>query len=162
MSLVDVTTGDVASSAPIGMDSRFVAFGHGVARSRASGTTPSRRSRPAGLGNVRGGPRPERIAVTEDAVWIAHFWNDELWRLDPDTKEVEARIPLAPGAYDVEAGFGAIWVTSVDSRTITRVDPETNRVTGTFQLTFPAHELAVGEDALWATVRACGSLVYAC
>ena len=31
VSLVDVATGNVAGSAPIGMDSQFVAFGHGVA-----------------------------------------------------------------------------------------------------------------------------------
>jgi DNA-binding winged helix-turn-helix (wHTH) protein len=163
VSLVDVTTGDVASSAPIGMDSRFVAFGHGVAWIPSQRDDTVTTVSPSGDSETfEVGPGPSGIAVTEDAVWIAHFWNDELWRLDPDTKEVEARIPLAPGAYDVEAGFGAIWVTSVDSRTITRVDPETNRVTGTFQLTFPAHELAVGENGLWATVRACGSPVYAC
>ena len=145
------------------MDSRFVAFGHGVA------WIPSQRDDTVTTVSTSGeaetfevGPGPSGIAVTEDAVWIAHFWNDELWRLDPGTKEVEARIPLGEGAYDVKAGLGAIWVTSVDSRTITRVDPETNRVTATFQLTFPAYELAVGEDALWATVRSCGSPVYSC
>ena len=163
VSLIDVATGDVARSAPIGMDSRFVAFGHGVA------WIPSQRDDTVTTVSTSGeaetfevGPGPSGIAVTEDAVWIAHFWNDELWRLDPDTKEVEARIRLGEGAYDVKAGLGAIWVTSVDSRTITRVDPETNRVTATFQLTFPAYGLAVGEDALWATVRSCGSPVYSC
>ena len=163
VSLVDVATGDVARSAPIGMDSRFVAFGHGVAWIPSHRDDTVTTVSPSGEAETfEVGPGPSGLAVTDDAVWIAHFWNDELWRLDPDTKEVEARIQLGEGAYDVKAGLGAIWVTSVDSRTITRVDPETNRVTATFQLTFPAYELAVGEDALWATVRSCGSPVYSC
>jgi DNA-binding winged helix-turn-helix (wHTH) protein len=163
VSLVDASTADIAGTAPIGADSRFVAFGHGIAwisSQRDDTITTVSTSGEAETFDV--GPGPSGIAVTEDAVWVAHFWNDELWRLDPDTKQVVARIPVGQGAYDVKAGLGAIWVTSVDSRTITRVDPQTNSVSATFQLTFPAQKLAIGDDTVWATIRSCGSPIHAC
>jgi DNA-binding beta-propeller fold protein YncE/DNA-binding winged helix-turn-helix (wHTH) protein len=163
VSLIDAETAEVADSAPIGMDSQFVAFGHGLAwisSQRDDTVTTVSTSGEAETYDV--GPGPSGIAFTGDAVWIAHFWNDEVWRLDPLTKEVEARIPVGQGPYDVQAGLGAVWVSSVDSRTITRIDPATNEVTATFMLSFPARALAIGEDTLWATIRACGSPVYAC
>jgi streptogramin lyase len=163
LSLVDVDTGIVDRRVPIGVDSRFVAYGDGAVWVTSPVDDTLTTIAPTGeTETIEVGPGPAGLAVTDDAVWVAHFWTNELWRIDPGTKDVVARIPVGQGPYDVEAGLGAVFVTSVDSRTISRVDPETNRVEATFSLAFPAHGLAIGEDALWATIQACGSPVYAC
>jgi DNA-binding SARP family transcriptional activator/streptogramin lyase len=161
--LVDAASASVARRVTVGRDSQFVAYGHGAAWITSRGDdTVTRISASGDAETFEVGPGPTGVAITDEAVWVAHFWNDELWRLDPVTKEIEARIPLEQGPYDVQAGLGSVWVTSVDGRTITRVDPETNRVAATLRLSYPPYGLAIGEDVLWVSIRACGSAVHAC
>jgi streptogramin lyase len=158
VTLVDAATANVAWRRPVGRDSQSVAYGQDAAWiTSRSDRTVTKISARGDTETFAVGADPTGIAVTAGAVWIAHSSDGELWRLDPRTKEILARIPIGAGPHDVQAGLGSVWVTSVDSRTISRVDPETNRLVATFYLSYPPNGLAIGDDALWAAIQVCGS-----
>ena len=72
------------------------------------------------------------LAVGDGAVWLAGDARERaVWRLDPKTHRVAARIhlPFIPKA--IAAGGGAVWVTSLLGDTVSRIDPRTNRVVKT-------------------------------
>ena len=78
---------------------------------------------------------------------------NELIRLDRETGEVAARIPvgnvgeLGGGASGVAAGEGAVWVTSTDDEVL-RVDPETGAVAARLDLE-GCSDIATSPGAVW-------------
>jgi streptogramin lyase len=79
------------------------------------------------------------LAVGAGSVWAAttvpHHYAGRVWRIDPKTNRVLARIPIASGLTGglggLAFGAGSIWATSDDyhhSAPLWRIDPTTNRV----------------------------------
>jgi DNA-binding beta-propeller fold protein YncE/predicted Ser/Thr protein kinase len=102
-------------------------------------------------------PRDERrdsffsgIAVGEGGVWVAGDPLDrELWRIDPATGGLAARIRLPFAPKDVGVGAGAVWVTSDLTDTLARIDPSTNRITAIAPAGRGAGGVAVGAGSVW-------------
>jgi DNA-binding beta-propeller fold protein YncE len=102
-------------------------------------------------------PRDERrdsffsgIAVGEGGVWVAGDPLDrELWRIDPATGRLAARIRLPFAPTDVGVGAGAVWVTSELGDTLARIDPSKNRITAIAPAGRGAGGVAVGAGSVW-------------
>jgi streptogramin lyase len=102
------------------------------------------------MGRIEGG-RP--VAVGYGSVWAItcdrRCGNDQrnasghLVRLDPDTQQVEASIPIRQGQA-VATGAEGVWVADFWHGTVTRVDPTTNDIVATISLRLP---FAVSEAA---------------
>lgn len=112
----------------------------------------------------------DRVAVGEGGVWVTQAYpgrsSGQVVRVDPDTNEVAARIPLDAPPGDIEVGAGAVWVlgdprytdASRGGASLLRIDPDGDAVAAILErerLRFigagivpPA--LAVGDDAVWA------------
>jgi DNA-binding beta-propeller fold protein YncE len=86
----------------------------------------------------------DQIAATPGAIWmtVAHvddFSSGEVFRVDPATNRVVARIPIEGNPRDLAVGEGAVWVYSlthfegccVAGGTLFRIDSATNAVTAT-------------------------------
>jgi outer membrane protein assembly factor BamB len=81
------------------------------------------------------------------SVWVADIAKDRLLRLDPRTREVEARIPLGGGAY-VFAAAGSVWALGVDR--LLRIDPKTNRIVASIPSGGPAPgRVLEGRGVVW-------------
>jgi protein kinase-like protein len=108
------------------------------------------------------------LAASLDAVWvtgdawrtIVHHnvsgtWFETrplaayLWRVDPSTHRVGARIRLPRPADSIAVGAGAVWVTGGGRASIWRIDPSRNRVTGRIDTGDSASGIAVGHGSLW-------------
>jgi len=99
-----------------------------------------------------------RSLVAEDGVLLdptSFNYVDRLSRLDPETLEVTATIPLGGvlGSADDDAlayGAGAVWVWSAPQHQLLRIDVATNKVDGTVK---PAGTvggtIAFGDGAVW-------------
>ena len=90
------------------------------------------------------------LAIGERAIWVAGDARDRtVWRLDPRTGRVAAKIPLrfVPGAIAV--GEGAVWVTSLLDDTVSRIDPASNHVTATIHTGRGVAGIAAGEGGVW-------------
>jgi YVTN family beta-propeller protein len=93
----------------------------------------------------------------EGAIWtIAGGAGDWLYRLDPKTRNIIARIDLGFSAWsgrtaadELAVGAGSVWVADPLSDSVTRIDPVTNRPNGTFPTGRQPSAIAVGEGAVW-------------
>jgi predicted Ser/Thr protein kinase len=102
-------------------------------------------------------PRDERedsylsaIAVGAGGVWVVGDPVDPgLWRINPATDRVVARIALPFAPTDVAAGEGAVWVTSELADRLERIDPSSNKVTTTIAVARGARAVAVGAGSVW-------------
>ena len=79
---------------------------------------------------VATGREPADVAADSGGVWVANAGADSVWRFDPETRSVRARIAVGDEPRAVSVGAGGVWVANIGDRTITRIDPETNRVQG--------------------------------
>ena len=61
-------------------------------------------------------------------VWVSNLHDDTVTRVDPETFEVVAQIPVGKEPKELVAALGSVWVVNSKSNTVTRIDPETNRV----------------------------------
>ena len=74
------------------------------------------------------------VAVGAGAVWLSNGLTDEVWRLDPVTGQVVAKIPVGttedpsePGAIAVGGDPVFVWVASGLRPTVFRIDPSNNK-----------------------------------
>jgi hypothetical protein len=113
------------------------------------------------LGMVTGirTPAPNgRLAIGEGAVWVLseRVGEGAIVKIDPETVEIEAEIPLHGPVLDIEIGEGSIWalLAHVDGDTVSpadvvRIDPETNEVVARIPLDAHAPWIAVGAGSVW-------------
>jgi serine/threonine-protein kinase len=94
------------------------------------------------------------LAAADGAVWIADPLGDRLVRIDADTREVVARIPVGHNPTAVAVGFGSVWVTNYGDGTVSRIDPATNQVVATIDVGRHPDHIAAGEGGVWVAVHA--------
>jgi hypothetical protein len=86
------------------------------------------------------GVSPSSVAIAFGSVWIAHQHDARLWRIDPLTDAVTARIQVDnPATYDhgndhVGADSHGLLETIGSRHVVVRVSPTTNRVTATYDV----------------------------
>jgi len=99
-------------------------------------------------------PRPcGTMAMAFGSLWVANCNGGELYRIDPQTKTIVAKIPvgLGPsGELNVVSGAGFIWAPNETAGTVAKIDPATNAVVATVEVAPGTSYLAFGFDALWA------------
>jgi DNA-binding beta-propeller fold protein YncE len=98
------------------------------------------------VAKIPGGPGP--IALGDDALWLLS--GNALSRIDLDTNQIVASIPVGEFPTALTTGFGSVWAAA--NGNIYRIDPNTNLVTATIPID-PAiglHCLAAGVGSVWA------------
>jgi len=92
--------------------------------------------------------RWEDVIIAFGSVWLLDSGADVLFRLDPLTGAVQARIDHLPGLTHAVEGAGSIWVMANGS--LLRIDPGTNRVTGRVDFGDQnAAHLSYGDGRIW-------------
>lgn len=108
---------------------------------------------------------PSSIVYGEGSVWVAASANDgtgagTVYRIDPDSAEVLAEIPVATvpgwetGGGAMEVAEGAVWVAGGgSSRNLVRIDPATNRVVQEISLEGKSlGDVTVDDHGVWVSV----------
>ena len=107
-------------------------------------------------------PKPcGTMAMGFGSLWVANCQGGEVYRIDPDTARVRARIPagMGPsGELNVVAGAGSIWAPDQTAGVISRIDPETDAVIAKVPVSAKTSYLAFGFGALWAVSGEGGTL----
>ncbi|MGH8875072.1 MAG: hypothetical protein ACRDVM_07460, partial [Acidimicrobiia bacterium] len=105
---------------------------------------------------------PSLLVANASDVWVAHYESGAVTRLDAETGEVVAEIPLelpfdvgsGPDRRlflpnDLDVGLGSVWVLSARGA-LAQIDPSTNTVARVVELTPKGPtEVAIGTDAVW-------------
>jgi DNA-binding beta-propeller fold protein YncE len=99
-------------------------------------------------------PRAGSVTTLDGSVWLTEYDLGQVWRLDPSTLEVEARIDVAPFPNPLVAAFGSVWSVSRTTCRVNRIDPATNTVIATVRLHAGLDDceaVAATGNAIWAT-----------
>jgi class 3 adenylate cyclase len=72
------------------------------------------------------------IALGEGSVWLASHGDRSVYRIDPGTMTVEARIDLPEPPQEIATGAGWVWVTT--SRDVIQIDATSNTIERKFSL----------------------------
>jgi DNA-binding beta-propeller fold protein YncE len=104
------------------------------------------------------------IAVGAGSVWLLTDQTGVLTRVDPQSNQIIARIPVAPYSYAAVFGFGSVWITNTGAPrsrgrgSVQRIDPGSNAVVATIPVGPKPRFLAAGEGAVWALNQGDGSV----
>ena len=109
---------------------------------------------------------PTGVAEAEGDVWVANHRgrpSGSVWRIDPDTNTVVARIPVGArefraGPQWLAVGAGSVWVGVPNLNAVVRIDPRTNTVEATVPVTDGGvcGQLFADDEAVWAASGLCG------
>ncbi len=95
--------------------------------------------------------RPDWMAVTGDAVWVASSSVNHVVRLDAKTNQPGTIVTVAKPCAGLAVGFGSLWIPSCGDHTVVRVDAETGAPQATIAAG-PADDeggIAVGAGSVW-------------
>ncbi len=146
---IDVRTNDVVATVPLGGSGRL-AFGGGnlwiFDGSVLFKVEPATNNV---VDRVRIGTYTDESYVTfaHGSVWVAH-WEDGVFRVDPDTMEVIARIDVI--AWKIVSDGRAMWSLDEGESTVSEIDPNRNEVVATVDVGPGTGVLARGaREKLW-------------
>jgi streptogramin lyase len=83
---------------------------------------------------VATGTSPNGVGFGFGSVWVSHLYTSAVWRYNPRTLHVTARIPAGDLHHHnsdlgpISIGDGAVWVDEVFSGKVQRIDPRTGSV----------------------------------
>lgn len=102
------------------------------------------------------GSGPTGLAAGGGSVWVGHDVEREVWRLDPGTAKVRAKIAIDDLVRGLAFGKGRVWVTTATG--LQAIDPATNRVTRRIRLTDRSPDegpigVAYVDGSVWVSVE---------
>jgi streptogramin lyase len=98
--------------------------------------------------------RPDWMAVTKDAVWVASSNVNHVVRLDAKTGQPGTIVTVAEPCAGLAVGFGSVWIPSCGDHAVVRVDAETGAAQATVAAG-PADDeggIAVGAGSVWIVI----------
>jgi streptogramin lyase len=110
------------------------------------------------VGSIPVGDYPGKPAIGYGSVWVASGAGGEVFRIDPETNTVLARIHALPPGYGpfvggmratVVTGAGSVWAVNSDSARLIRIDPKTNRITARITLPHFPELITATDEAVW-------------
>jgi virginiamycin B lyase len=104
--------------------------------------------------------RPDWMAVTEDAVWVASSNVNHVVRLDAKTNQPGTIVTIAEPCSGLVVGFGSLWIPSCGDHAVVRVDAETGAPQAKIAAN-PADDeggIAVGAGSVWIVISKDGDL----
>jgi len=92
---------------------------------------------------------PGQLALGEGALWLLS--GNSVSRIDLDTNQVVASIPVGEFRIDLTTGYGAVWAAA--SGIVLRIDPQTNQVSASIQpaASLNLNGIAAGAGSVWVS-----------
>ena len=154
---IDLAERRVAETIKTGVNPLGAAFGYGAlwVANGDSGTVAVIRPGAQKPILVRDIPSPFGISAGDGGIWVASNGTHAVYRIDPDTHAVVARIDLGTPTdflYTVSAGSHGVW--AVEDHHVVRIDPASDRVVARIRFPRGTEPKAVASTAraVWITV----------
>lgn len=154
---IDLAQRRVAETIRVGVNPVAMAFGYGAlwVANGDSGTVSVIRPGLAMPIRVAGIPSPFAISAGAGGVWVASNGMHAVYRIDPDTHAIIARILLGTPAdflYGVSAGPHGVW--AVEDHHVVRINPATDRVVARIRFPHGTEPKAVASTptGVWISV----------
>jgi streptogramin lyase len=92
-----------------------------------------------------------RIAVANDAIWVAEYARNSVARVDRRTGSI-THIPVSSRPTAIAVGEGFVWVTSQKPHNaVWRIDPKTRETTAVIPVPATVRDVTTGAGAVWVT-----------
>jgi class 3 adenylate cyclase/streptogramin lyase len=88
------------------------------------------------------------VALGHGSVWLT-FVDGHLYRLDGETRHVEARFEVGGSLDGVVVGANGVWVLDIAAGDVTRVDPRTEEIGDPREIQGSILAMAAGDDRVW-------------
>jgi streptogramin lyase len=104
------------------------------------------------VGRIALDGNPFDLQAGHGSIWSANRGSGRVWRLNPRTAEVEAKIEVeSTQLYGLIVTRDAVWVADELGGTVIRIDPSTNRVVARVELGGTAYAFAPSPSGVWVT-----------
>lgn len=91
---------------------------------------------------------PTGVGFAAGSAWVT-LAPGAVARVDPDTNQVTATIPVGDFPVSAIGGAGAVWVSNCVAGTVSRIDPGTNQVVATIPTGICPFDLGVLDQSIW-------------
>jgi YVTN family beta-propeller protein len=102
---------------------------------------------------------PTAMDAGGGGLWVADHAAGSVARLDPNSGETRATIPIGDGIGDVEVWEGSVWVTDFATGTVVRIDAAEEEISARIPAGDTPARLAAGPTGLWVTDRRAGTVL---
>jgi len=74
------------------------------------------------------------LAVADGSVWVAMTFENLVYRINPTTLAIQARIPTGRSPNNIVYGDGRLWIPQGNDRSIAVISPDSNRIVRTVRV----------------------------
>jgi streptogramin lyase len=158
---LDPATGAVLGAAHVGDAHEFVGFGEGGvwvssedgtvgALDPASGTVTR---------SIAAGADADFLGFSPASVWVTNFRSEFLWRIDPATGAVAAKLNIGNGgAQGVVFDGSSLWVAMYNLGEVLRIDPTNGRVQRRVFIGKKPRGVAIAAGSVWVANSTSGTV----
>jgi hypothetical protein len=106
------------------------------------------------------------LAVADGSVWVAMTFENLVYRVNPTTLAIQARIPTGRSPGNIVYGDGRLWIPQGNDRSVAAINPESNRIVRTVRVghqndsTDGPLTVAWGKDELLASLPGSGRVAH--
>ena len=106
------------------------------------------------------------LAVADGSVWVAMTFENLVYRFNPTTLAVQARIPTGRSPDNIVYGDGRLWIPQHNDRSVAIINPDSNRIVRTIRVghqndsTDGPLNVAWGNDELLASLPGSGRVAH--
>ncbi|MEM9034291.1 MAG: Hsp70 family protein [Actinomycetota bacterium] len=111
------------------------------------------------LATIPLGPNPVNAEVGFGSLWVAMHNSSEVWRINVDTLEIEARIFTGPSPLALLPTSRGLWVGNANGNTVSLIDPDANAVVAEIEVGPSPFGMTSVEGSVFVAVRAAQQIV---
>jgi len=158
---LDPATGAVLGTAHVGDAHEFVGFGEGgVWVSSENGTVGQLDPASGGLTRtIAAGADADFLGFSPGALWVTNYGSEFLWRIDPVTGAVAAKLNIGDaGAQGLGFDGSSLWVAIYNREEVLRIDPTNGRVQRRVIVGVKPRGLATAAGSVWVANSESGTV----
>ncbi len=158
---LDPATGAVLATAHVGDAHEFVGFGEGgVWVSSENGTVGQLDPASGGLTRtIAAGADADFLGFSPGALWVTNYGSEFLWRIDPVTGAVSAKLNIGDaGAQGLGFDGSSLWVAIYNREEVLRIDPTNGRVQRRVVVGVKPRGLAIAAGSVWVANSESGTV----
>jgi streptogramin lyase len=158
---LDPATGAILNTAHVGDAHEFIGVGEGAVWVSSEDGTVGELDPVTGslTRSIAAGSDADFLGFSPGSVWVTNYRTEFLWRIDPATGAIAAKLRIGGGgAQGVAFDGSSLWVAMYNSGEAVRVDPTSGRVRGRVRVGDKPRGLVIAAGSVWVANSTSGTV----
>jgi virginiamycin B lyase len=158
---LDLATGAILGTAHVGDTHEFVGFGEGGVWVSSEDGTVAKLDPATGTVTraIAAGTDADFLGFSPGSVWVTNYRSESLWRIDPATGAVAAKLNIGfAGAQGVAFDGSSLWLAMYNLGEVLRVNPATGHVQHRVVVGQKPRGLVVAAGSVWVANSESGTV----